>query len=244
MTLRASLGAGDGGVLVHQPRQQLLVEAAPVDADAHRLGVLQRQLDDRRELPVALGLEADVAGVDAILVERFGAGGVLGQQRVAVVVEVADQRHAHAHLRQAVADVRHGLGGLVAVDGDAHELGAGAGERRRLAGGALDVGRVGVGHRLHDDRGIAADDDAADVDGDRGLAGGAELYRRGHEAIGAILPTEFTTGEREGDRLPCDGSATDGTAALAGRNCWAILGVRGWLGMAGQTGGLNHDDGR
>ena len=30
---------------------------------------------------------------------------------------------------------------------------------------ALDVGRVGVGHRLHDDRRTAADDDAADVDG-------------------------------------------------------------------------------
>ena len=29
-----------------------------------------------------------------------------------------------------------------------------------------DVGRVGVGHRLHDDRRVAADDDAADVDGD------------------------------------------------------------------------------
>ena len=94
MTLRASLGVRGGRVLVHQPGQQLLVEAAPVDADAHRLGVLQRQLDDGRELPVALVLEADVAGIDAPLGERLGAGGVLGQQRVAVVVEVADQGHA------------------------------------------------------------------------------------------------------------------------------------------------------
>ena len=116
------LGRGRGGVLVHQARQQLLVEAAPVDADAHRLGVLQRQLDDGRILPVALGLEADVAGVDAPLVQRFGAGGVLAEQRVAVVVEVADEGHAHAHLRQAVADVRHRLGGFVAVDRDAHQL--------------------------------------------------------------------------------------------------------------------------
>ncbi len=30
--------------------------------------------------------------------------------------------------------------------------------------------RVGVGHRLHDDGGIAANDDAADVDGDGGSA--------------------------------------------------------------------------
>jgi hypothetical protein len=39
--------------------------------------VLQGELDDLGELPVALGLEADVAGVDAILVERLGAGRVL-----------------------------------------------------------------------------------------------------------------------------------------------------------------------
>ena len=72
------LGRRRRRVLVHQAGQQLLVEAAPVDADAHRLGVLQRELDDGRELAVALGLEADVAGIDAILVERLGAGGVLG----------------------------------------------------------------------------------------------------------------------------------------------------------------------
>ena len=170
MTARASFGRGRGRVLVHQAGQQLLVEAAPVDADAHGLAVLQRQLDDGGELAVALGLEADVAGIDAVLVERLGAGGILGEQRVAVVVEVADQRHGRAHLRQPVADVRHGLGGLVAVDRDAHDLGAGAGKLGRLARGRLDVGRVGVGHRLHDDRRIAADDDAADIDGDGGAA--------------------------------------------------------------------------
>ena len=172
------LGRRRGGILVHQPRQQLLVEAAPVDADAHGLVVLERQLDDGRELPVALVLEADVAGIDAILVERLGAGGVLGEQGVAVVVEVADERHRHAHLRQAVADVRHGLGRLVAVDRDAHDLGAGAGQRRPLARGRLHVGGVGVGHRLHDDRRIAADDDAADVDGNGGSAAGEQ--RAGH----------------------------------------------------------------
>ena len=51
--------------------------------------------------------------------------------------------------REPVADLRHGGGGLVAIDGDAHHLRAGAGERGDLAGGRLDVGGVGVGHRLH-----------------------------------------------------------------------------------------------
>ena len=66
-------------------------------------------------------------------------------------MEVADDRHADAQLRDALLDLRHGGGRLVAVDGDAHQFGAGAGERRDLPRGAFDVGRVGVGHRLHDD---------------------------------------------------------------------------------------------
>ena len=80
ITARASSGVGRLRVLVHQARQQLLVERAPVDADAHRLVVLERQLDDGGELRVALVLEADVAGVDAVLVERLGAGRILGEQ--------------------------------------------------------------------------------------------------------------------------------------------------------------------
>ena len=49
------------GVLVHQVGQQFLIERAPVGADAHRLVVLDRHLDDGGELPVLLVLEADIA---------------------------------------------------------------------------------------------------------------------------------------------------------------------------------------
>ena len=76
--------------------QQLLVERAPIRADAHRLAVLDRQFDDRGELPVLLFLEADIAGIDAIFVERLGAGGMIGQQLMADVMEIADQRHRNA----------------------------------------------------------------------------------------------------------------------------------------------------
>ena len=148
---------GARGVLVHQMGQQFLVERAPVGADPHRLAMPDRHFDDLRELPVALVLEADIAGIDPVFVERLGAGGMLGEQFVADIVEVADQRDRHAHPREPVADMRHGGGGLVAVDRDAHEFGAGAGERGDLARGALDVGGVGVGHGLDDDRGAAAD---------------------------------------------------------------------------------------
>ena len=151
-------------------RQQFLIERAPIGADAHRLVVADRGLDDGAELPVLLVLEADIAGIDAVLVERLGAGRMLGQQLVADVMEVADQRHAHVHLGEPVADMRNRGRGLVAVDGDAHEFRAGAGERRDLPCGSLHIGGVGIGHRLHDDRGAAADRDAADIDGNRGVA--------------------------------------------------------------------------
>ena len=84
------------GVVVHQAGEQRLVERAPVDADPHRLVVAERELDQGRELAVALLAEADIAGIDAVLGERLGAGRMVGQQRVADVVEVADQRHVDA----------------------------------------------------------------------------------------------------------------------------------------------------
>ena len=74
VTSRASRGFADLRVLVHQPREQFLIERAPIDADAHRLVVLDRHLDDLRELRIALVLEADIAGIDAVFVERLGAG--------------------------------------------------------------------------------------------------------------------------------------------------------------------------
>ena len=72
--------------------QQLLVERAPVGPDTHRLAVADGDLDDLAELQIALVLETDVAGIDAVFVERLGAGRMLGEQLVADVVEVADQR--------------------------------------------------------------------------------------------------------------------------------------------------------
>ena len=55
-------------------RQQFLIERTPIGADAHRLVVTDRGLDDGAELPVLLFLEADIAGIDTIFVERLGTG--------------------------------------------------------------------------------------------------------------------------------------------------------------------------
>ena len=179
------LGLGQRRVLVHHLGQQILVERAPVGADAHRLAILDRFFDDGAELDVALLLEADVAGIDAVFVERLGAGRMIGEKLVADVVEVADQRHVAADAGEPLLDPGYGGSRLVAVDRDAHQLGAGAREAGDLADGAVDVGGVGVGHRLHDDRSAAADDDGAfalaDGDGDGVMA----LERTGdHRVIG------------------------------------------------------------
>ncbi len=102
---------------------------------------------------------------------------MVGEQLVADIVEVADQRHVDARPVEPLADVRHGRRGLVAVDGDAHDLRAGAGQRRDLRDRRVDIGRVGVGHRLDDDRRAAADDDAADPHGDARAGAGAGARR-------------------------------------------------------------------
>ena len=113
-------------VFVHQPGRQRLVERAPVDADPHRLAVSDRELDHLRELRIALLAETDVAGIDPVLRQRFGAGRFVREQLVAVVVEVADDRHLDAHHRQPVDDLRHRARGFRGVDRDPHQFGTGA----------------------------------------------------------------------------------------------------------------------
>ncbi len=164
VTARTSFGSGEQRVFVHQLGQQFLIERTPIGADPHRLVVLVRDLDDVGELGVALVLEADIAGIDAVFVERLGAGRIIRQQLVADIVEIADQGRGDAALAQAVADMRHGGGGFFAIDRDAHQFGAGARQRGDLGDRALDIGGVGVGHRLHHDRRTAADGDIADHD--------------------------------------------------------------------------------
>jgi hypothetical protein len=154
---------GGARILVHEAGEQFLIERAPIGADAHRLVVTDCHLDDGGELAILLVLEADVAGIDPVFVERLGAGRVIGEQLVTDVMEVAHDRHIDAHPAEAILDVRHRGGSLVAIDGDAHELGAGTGERRHLPGGSLHVGGIGVGHRLDDDWAAAADAHISDV---------------------------------------------------------------------------------
>ena len=74
-------------------------------------------------------------------------------------MEVAHQRHVDAHAVELIADVRHGGGRLRRIDGDAHEFGAGHRQLLDLDGRLDRIDRVGVGHRLHPHRRIAANRD-------------------------------------------------------------------------------------
>ena len=86
---------------------------------------IPRDLTDRRELLVAPAAGSDVAGVDPVLVEGIGAGGVAREQQVSVVVEVADDRHVAAASTQAPLDLGNRRRGFGQVDRDAHQLGPG-----------------------------------------------------------------------------------------------------------------------
>jgi hypothetical protein len=167
-------------VLVHQLGEQVLVERAPVHPDPYRLGVGQRHLEDRLEVLVA-PLGPHVARVDAVLGERRRHLGVLGQQEVPVVMEVANDGDGHVPVRESRDDLGYRLCRRLVVHGHAHQLAAGLGQGCDLLHGRVHIGGVGVGHRLDHDGMARPHGDIADPGGDRCAAGdgrhGAK-YRR------------------------------------------------------------------
>ena len=58
---------------------------------------------------------------------------------------------------------------IVGIHGDANQFRAGARQLHDLIHGCGGIGRIGVGHRLHDDRMVSADIHSTDVHHD-GLA--------------------------------------------------------------------------
>ncbi len=143
-------------VLVHHPRQQRLVQRTPVHADPHRLMVFDCALHHDAEIVVVLAPHRHVAGIDAVLGQRARRGWILLEQQMPVVVEVAHDRHRHAALVQALHNRRHSGRGVLVVHRDAHNLRTRRRQRRNLLDGSRNVGRVGVGHRLHHHRNLPA----------------------------------------------------------------------------------------
>ena len=144
MTARASLGAGEAAfssISRVSSSWSRLPQLTPMRTGLPYLSASSMISENCRS---RLALKPTLPGLMRYLSSASAQAGFSAEQRVAVVVEVADQRHGHAHLRQPVADVRHGLGGLVAVDRDAHDLGAGAGERRPICRAVASTSAVSV----------------------------------------------------------------------------------------------------
>ena len=158
-------------ILVHHARQQGRIERPPIDSDAHRLAVLRSHFDHRAEIVVGLPADVRIAGIDAILGQLAGALRILLEKDVAVVMEVADNRHRHAERRDGVDDFRHCRRGCLGVHRDAHQFRAGARQCHYLVHGGSYIGRVGVGHGLHGNRMIAAHLHTSHVHYDRLPAG-------------------------------------------------------------------------
>ena len=85
-------------VLLHAEHHELLIERAAIHADAHRLAIVARDFADRGELLVAPLAVADVAGIDAVFVERLRAIGIFRQEDVAVVMKIADHGNVAARV--------------------------------------------------------------------------------------------------------------------------------------------------
>src|SRR6185437_15843977 len=122
------------GVLVHEGREEILVERAPVHSDTDGLVVRDGDLHYRTEVFVA-SLAAHIAGIDPVLGERAGARGIAVEQYVPVVVEVADERDFNTGIGHAMGDFLDGGGGFRCVDGNAYELGSGSSESDDLRRG-------------------------------------------------------------------------------------------------------------
>ena len=106
---------------------------------------------------------AHVTRVDAVLGQCLGTVWIVGQQLVAVVMEIADQRHVAAHLAQPVAYRCDHACGLRRFHRDAHQLRAGTRQLRHLDGRGDFILGVGVGHGLHHNRRTAAYSDRTDA---------------------------------------------------------------------------------
>src|ERR1700680_302940 len=89
-------------VVVHQRREKVLVERAPVHADPDWFAVIERYLDDRAKILVA-PFSTHIARIDPVFVEGSCRGRVLREQQMTVVVEVSDQWYRDAHVSQVVA---------------------------------------------------------------------------------------------------------------------------------------------
>src|SRR5687767_5531965 len=94
------LWVGGFGVFIHELREQGLIKRTPIDANANRFSEPHCSFDHGRKIAILFFPKADVAWIDAVLVQCLGASGVLLQQTMAVVMEIPDERYALSHAEE------------------------------------------------------------------------------------------------------------------------------------------------
>ena len=85
--------------------QRISPVVAGADHRDDRTAIFDGGFDHDAEIVVVLLADIHVAGIDAILRQRPRHIGILLEQEVAVIVEVADHRHAHAELVEGLDDL-------------------------------------------------------------------------------------------------------------------------------------------
>ena len=132
--------------------EQILFQAAGIDADAYRAAIGLGRRDHFAD-PL---LAADIARVDP----QARSAGIGSFKRTLVVeVDIGDDRHA-----RGTHDLFQCVGRLTVGTGDADNIDAGLFAAADLIDRRLSVRCWRVGHRLHRDRRIAADRHIADHD--------------------------------------------------------------------------------
>src|SRR5262249_6015393 len=111
----------EGGVLVHHFGQQILIEGSPVDADADRVPPPQSSVDHAVEVLVMAFTTSDIAGVDAVFGQEPRTLRILGEQEMAVVVEVSHQGNLNSPALQPGNDLRHSSSSLFCIDRDSDD---------------------------------------------------------------------------------------------------------------------------
>ncbi len=155
------------GIFLHLAHHQFLIERPAIDANAYRLAVVDGNVADRRELLVTPRARAHVSGIDAVFIERPRAIRIFCEQDVPVVMKIANDRRNTSGIAQPRNNFRHRRGRFRHVHRNAHQLRPGFGQFLTLRHGPGDISRIGVGHRLNNNRCAAAHLNVANLDANR-----------------------------------------------------------------------------
>src|SRR5205823_1067011 len=112
------------GILIHQSCDKRLIERSPVDADAYRLVVFERNIDDRVKVVVMLATHADVARIDAVFIESGGAIRIVAKKNVSVVMEVADEGNVDVTIVQSMDNFSYCASRFARVDRYSNQFGS------------------------------------------------------------------------------------------------------------------------